>query len=76
MSTGAPQLRAKRSHGAPEAAAAEAGLWARELSEPPLRGRVALAWRADGSPGPAVRILLERLQTALTRVAPDPPHSP
>ncbi|TSB31155.1 LysR family transcriptional regulator [Streptomyces benahoarensis] len=60
----------------PDAVAAEAGLWTRELAEPPLRGRVALAWRADGSPGPAVRILLERLHTALTRVAPDPSRSP
>jgi DNA-binding transcriptional LysR family regulator len=41
-------------------------LHAIELTEPRMRGRVALAWRAEGSIGPAGRALIARARTAAT----------
>ncbi|MFB7635086.1 LysR family transcriptional regulator [Streptomyces sp. NPDC056149] len=50
----------------PESAAAgEPGLRTLSFRGARPRGRIALAWRADGPPGPAARALLERLRTAL-----------
>ncbi|MFF4445868.1 LysR family transcriptional regulator [Streptomyces sp. NPDC001502] len=40
-----------------------AGLCALRITEPGLTGRVALAWRTDGPPGPAARKLLGRLRS-------------
>ncbi|MER6450212.1 LysR family transcriptional regulator [Streptomyces venezuelae] len=39
------------------------GLRALRITEPGLSGRVALAWRTDGPPGPAARKLLARLRS-------------
>ena len=41
-------------------AAATAGLHAIEITEPRMRGKVALAWRADGPIGPAAQALIRR----------------
>ncbi len=41
-------------------------LHAIEVAEPRMRGRVALAWRAEGSIGPAGRALIARARTAAT----------
>lgn len=38
------------------------GLCALRITEPRLTGRVALAWRTDGPPGPAAHTLLGRLR--------------
>lgn len=52
---------------APAAGAASAlGLRTLEITEPRLRGRVALAWRTNGPSGPAATALLDRLRTGLT----------
>ncbi|MES9589579.1 MULTISPECIES: LysR substrate-binding domain-containing protein [unclassified Streptomyces] len=42
------------------------GLRTLEITEPRLRGRVALAWRTDGPAGPAAAVVLELLRTTLT----------
>ncbi|MEV4926479.1 LysR family transcriptional regulator [Streptomyces roseoverticillatus] len=44
--------------------AAELGLHTVRFTDPELRGRIALAWRADGPPSPAARALLTRLRQA------------
>ncbi|MGY1452371.1 LysR substrate-binding domain-containing protein [Streptomyces sp. SS8] len=51
----------------PAGSAAEAGdrLRAAEIVRPRLRGRIALAWRADGPSGPAARAFLARLREAM-----------
>jgi DNA-binding transcriptional LysR family regulator len=41
-------------------AAATAGLHAIEIIDPPMRGKVALAWRSGGSVGPAAQALIHR----------------
>ncbi|MFI1652655.1 LysR family transcriptional regulator [Streptomyces avidinii] len=47
------------------------GLCALRITEPVLNGRVALAWRTDGPPGPAAHELLRRLRSgAPGRAAP------
>lgn len=52
---------------APAAGAAAAlGLRTLEITEPRLRGRVALAWRTNGPSGPAATAFLDRLRTGLT----------
>ncbi|WP_327415178.1 LysR family transcriptional regulator [Streptomyces sp. NBC_01233] len=52
---------------APGAGAASAcGLRTLEITEPRLRGRVALAWRTNGPSGPAATAFLDRLRTGLT----------
>ncbi|MFE6835369.1 LysR family transcriptional regulator [Streptomyces sp. NPDC057705] len=52
---------------APAAGAASAlGLRTLEITEPRLRGRVALAWRTNGPSGPAATAFLDRLRTGLT----------
>ncbi|MGW4893348.1 LysR family transcriptional regulator [Kitasatospora sp. NPDC004240] len=48
--------------GIPPDAAAELGLRAVPFADPALRGRAALAWRADSPPGPAAHALLTRLR--------------
>ncbi|MFF3859375.1 LysR family transcriptional regulator [Streptomyces sp. NPDC002209] len=48
------------------------GLVALRITEPGLRGRVALAWPAGGPAGPAARKLLERLRTAFGSGGPEP----
>ncbi|MFJ3724380.1 LysR family transcriptional regulator [Streptomyces sp. NPDC090045] len=59
---------------APDAGAAPAfGLRALEITEPRLRGRVALAWRTTGPSGPAATALLDRLRTGLIPPVPDGP---
>ncbi|MFJ4866256.1 hypothetical protein [Streptomyces sp. NPDC088748] len=35
------------------------------ITEPELNGRIALAWRADGPPGPAAHELLRRLRSGV-----------
>jgi len=50
-------------------AAATAGLHAIEIIEPRMRGKVALAWRAEGPVGPAAHALIRRAKGAMT-VAP------
>ncbi|MFD7065818.1 LysR family transcriptional regulator [Streptomyces sp. NPDC059913] len=47
-------------------AAAALGLRTLEITEPRLRGRVALAWRTAGLAGPAATVLLDLLRTELT----------
>ncbi|MEE1744037.1 MULTISPECIES: LysR family transcriptional regulator [unclassified Streptomyces] len=42
------------------------GLRMLEITEPRLRGRVALAWRTDGPTSPAATVVLELLRTTLT----------
>lgn len=42
------------------------GLRTLEITEPRLRGRVALAWRTDGPTSPAATVVLELLRTTLT----------
>ncbi|MFE3946468.1 LysR family transcriptional regulator [Streptomyces sp. NPDC059118] len=42
------------------------GLRTLEITEPRLRGRVALAWRTDGPTSPAAAVVLELLRTTLT----------
>ena len=41
-------------------AAATSGLHAIEIVDPPMRGKVALAWRCDGPIGPAAQALIRR----------------
>ncbi|MFE9403267.1 LysR family transcriptional regulator [Streptomyces sp. NPDC006530] len=41
------------------------GLRILRITEPEPRGRIALAWRTQGPPGPAARALLARLRTSL-----------
>ncbi|MFI5829299.1 LysR family transcriptional regulator [Streptomyces sp. NPDC051578] len=54
------------------AGAAEAhGLRTLEITEPRLRGRVALAWRTDGPSSPAATVLLDLLRTTLTTPGTD-----
>ncbi|MET9292084.1 LysR family transcriptional regulator [Streptomyces sp. NPDC003077] len=48
----------------PDEAAAR-GLRTLSITDPDLRGRVALAWRTDGPPGPAARALLDLLRKEL-----------
>ncbi|WP_369215486.1 LysR family transcriptional regulator [Streptomyces flavofungini] len=50
----------------PEGMAASLGLRTLEITDPAPRGRIALAWRTDGPPGPAARALLGRLRAAFT----------
>ncbi|KUL48080.1 MULTISPECIES: LysR family transcriptional regulator [unclassified Streptomyces] len=50
----------------PDEVAASLGLRTLVLTDPRPRGRIALAWRADGPAGPAARVLLGRLRTAFT----------
>lgn len=45
--------------------AAAYGLRTLEITDPRLRGRIALTWRTDGPASPAARVLLDRLRTAL-----------
>lgn len=60
----------------PAAEAAAAGLRTLEITDPRPRGRVALAWRAEGPAGPAARALLERLRTSLPVPGAGGPPSP
>lgn len=50
----------------PADAAAALGLRTLEITEPRLRGRVALAWRTDGPSSPAATALLDLLRASLT----------
>ncbi|MGV2921730.1 LysR family transcriptional regulator [Streptomyces alfalfae] len=50
----------------PDEVAASLGLRTLVITDPRPRGRIALAWRADGPAGPAARALLGRLRTAFT----------
>ncbi|MFJ6699978.1 LysR family transcriptional regulator [Streptomyces sp. NPDC091272] len=50
----------------PDGAASAFGLRTLEITEPRLRGRVALAWRTDGSYSPAATVFLDLLRTGLT----------
>ncbi|MEU8779906.1 LysR family transcriptional regulator [Streptomyces sp. NPDC048606] len=50
----------------PPDAASAFGLRTLAITEPGLRGRVALAWRADGPMSPAATLLLDLLRTTLT----------
>ncbi|MEE1770123.1 LysR family transcriptional regulator [Streptomyces sp. JV185] len=47
-------------------AASAFGLRTLEITEPRLRGRVALTWRTDGPSGPAATVLLDLLRNTLT----------
>jgi DNA-binding transcriptional LysR family regulator len=46
-------------------AAAAAGLHAIEITNPRMRGKVALAWRTDGPTGPAAQALIRRAREAM-----------
>ncbi|APY85290.1 LysR family transcriptional regulator [Streptomyces alfalfae] len=50
----------------PDEVAASLGLRTLVITDPRPRGRIALAWRADGPAGPAARVLLGRLRAAFT----------
>lgn len=50
----------------PDEVAASLGLRTLVITDPRPRGRIALAWRTDGPPGPAARVLLGRLRAAFT----------
>lgn len=50
--------------------AARADLHAAPIVEPELRGRLALAWRAEGPAGPAARALIEHARAALPLPGP------
>ncbi|MDV5145562.1 LysR substrate-binding domain-containing protein [Streptomyces sp. SBC-4] len=54
----------------PHETAAELGLRTLPLTEPALRGRVALAWPADGPAAPAAAALLARMRKAFPEVRP------
>ncbi|MFD8980385.1 LysR family transcriptional regulator [Streptomyces sp. NPDC059564] len=47
------------------------GLRTLEITEPQLRGRVALAWRTDGPSSPAATVFLDLLRTTLTAPGTD-----
>jgi DNA-binding transcriptional LysR family regulator len=49
-------------------AAATAGLHAIEITDPRMRGKVALAWRTDGPTGPAAQALIRRAREAMAGV--------
>ncbi|MEU7645171.1 LysR family transcriptional regulator [Streptomyces huasconensis] len=49
----------------PEEATAALGLHTLPITDPPLRGRIALTWRTDGPPTPAAQTLLTRLRAEL-----------
>jgi DNA-binding transcriptional LysR family regulator len=49
-------------------AAATAGLHAIEITDPRMRGKVALAWRTDGPTGPAAQALIRGAREAMARV--------
>ncbi|MEU6085153.1 LysR family transcriptional regulator [Streptomyces sp. NPDC047108] len=49
--------------------AAASGLHTLPITEPRPRGRIALAWGANGPAGPAARALLDLLRTALPKAA-------
>jgi len=51
----------------PPAAAAAAGVRTVEITDPKLRGRLALVWRAHGPLSPAAKVLLGQLRLALGR---------
>ncbi|MFF3129548.1 LysR substrate-binding domain-containing protein [Streptomyces sp. NPDC057908] len=55
----------------PAGAASAFGLRTREITEPRLRGRVALTWRTDGPSGPAATVFLDLLRTTLTAPGAD-----
>ncbi|MFG3000705.1 LysR family transcriptional regulator substrate-binding protein [Streptomyces sp. NPDC048340] len=55
----------------PAGAAAASGLRTLEITEPRLRGRVALAWRTDGPSSPAATVFLDLLRTTLTAPGAD-----
>lgn len=40
------------------------------ITRPPMRGRVALAWRAEGPSGPAARVFIEHARAALATPLP------
>ncbi|MEU3687664.1 LysR family transcriptional regulator [Streptomyces narbonensis] len=58
----------------PPGAAAELGLRTLPLTEPDLRGRIALAWPADGPAAPAAAALLARMRKAFPAVGAPPPY--
>ncbi|MFI5751130.1 LysR family transcriptional regulator [Streptomyces sp. NPDC051644] len=55
----------------PADAASASGLRTLEITEPRLRGRVALAWRTDGPSSPAATVFLNLLRTTLTAPGTD-----
>ncbi|MEU7068536.1 LysR substrate-binding domain-containing protein [Streptomyces narbonensis] len=58
----------------PPGAVAELGLRTLPLAEPDLRGRVALAWPADGPAAPAAEALLARMRKAFPAVGVPSPY--
>ncbi|MEV0375705.1 LysR family transcriptional regulator substrate-binding protein, partial [Streptomyces sp. NPDC050636] len=55
----------------PAGAASAFGLRTLEITEPRLRGRVALTWRTDGPSSPAATVFLDLLRTTLTAPGTD-----